>query len=370
MITASCDCGWGGEFQSQGRADFNQRRHSCDVWRAKTERSQRYATRMAAVDRTPKQCRHTGATHHHGHYLMYRDDECRCVPCVTAGARWRAVSGYRMANGLSERIDATPASEHVRRLVDAGMSVTQISAAADVHETTIRRILHDAQEQLRHDNAAAILAVPLNLGTEVVRGLVDATGVRRRARALVALGYNAGLIADMTGLGKETVKSLVYHDGAPGDRVKAATRRGITELYEKLSIDTGPRPTGAAATRARRTAQRRGWPVPLSWDDDTIDDPGAEPFIDQTVKRGGKAPADLDEFMHLVRGGVGYEEAAERLGVLVESVSNRARDLGRPDIVVMLAEAVHRVRHAKDAPSRIRDEMTLRANLPARREVA
>jgi hypothetical protein len=106
---------------------------------------------------------------------------------------------------------------------------------------------------------------------------VDATGARRRLRALVRAGWPVRRLAALCGLSLSTAYDLAL---GRRDAVEPATAAAVAAAYDRLW--TGP-PPGATAqdaagiNRARRYAAARGWPPPLAWDDDEIDNPKAHP---------------------------------------------------------------------------------------------
>ena len=97
---------------------------------------------------------------------------------------------------------------------------------------------------------------------------VDSIGISRRLQALVALGYNTvelGRLLDRT----PTWVSQLLHNRKP--KCNGDSARDVIELYKRLSMTPGP------SQYARDRAIRRGWMPPLAWDEDTIDDPAAQP---------------------------------------------------------------------------------------------
>jgi hypothetical protein len=119
----------------------------------------------------------------------------------------------------------------------------------------------------------------LSAGREL---LVDATGTRRRLRALGAIGWSARLIGERYGLSENWVSSVCANN-----RVQAATAEFAKRVYDDLSM-VPPVPVGhhekARVANAKSWARRNGWPPPLAWDDDTIDDPAASPQLDAVAE--------------------------------------------------------------------------------------
>lgn len=109
-------------------------------------------------------------------------------------------------------------------------------------------------------------------GVKAVRDVgVDPTGTVRRLRALAAVGWSWGVIAEKVGLYPEHVCRLAH---AGVSKVHRTTAVNIRALYDE---PWRQEPTGANAVRSRNIARKRGWAPPMAWDDDRIDDPDAQP---------------------------------------------------------------------------------------------
>lgn len=105
--------------------------------------------------------------------------------------------------------------------------------------------------------------------------LVDATGTVRRIRALQRLGWSLRTISLAAGRAETWAGSL-----ARVRSVSPATAATVRALYDDMSMRLPPTRTWqerSAVTKARNHAERAGWPPPLAWDEDAIDDPGASP---------------------------------------------------------------------------------------------
>lgn len=97
------------------------------------------------------------------------------------------------------------------------------------------------------------------------RRLVDATGTQRRIQALAAIGWPiVTLSAEMGFPCREYCQQILYRS-----RVLPATRDKVAELYERLCMTPGP------SAHARNRALKKGWAVPLAYDN--IDDPDEVP---------------------------------------------------------------------------------------------
>jgi hypothetical protein len=100
-----------------------------------------------------------------------------------------------------------------------------------------------------------------------VKLLIDSTGTRRRVQALQRIGWRA---EDIAALGPWNAKDAVY-ELTKRPRVTRRNAAVVVAIYDQLSMKPGP------SEETRRRAIRAGWPSPLAWDDDTIDDPDAQP---------------------------------------------------------------------------------------------
>ena len=103
----------------------------------------------------------------------------------------------------------------------------------------------------------------------------DSIGTARRIRALVAIGYTQAELAREIGMHESWVCKLAKGDRA---QVNSATVTRVTEVYNRLSMTPG------LSDRARRHALRHGWPPPLAWEEDEIDDPAVKPHTGRDTR--------------------------------------------------------------------------------------
>lgn len=120
--------------------------------------------------------------------------------------------------------------------------------------------------------------------------LVDATGTRRRLRALAAIGWPNAAIGALAGADHSTVSA--WSNNA---RVRAGTADTVRRVYDELSMTPGP------SAKVRQIAARKGWAPPLAWDDDSIDDPAARPSTGAWAARRA-APMDEIAVQRAMRG--------------------------------------------------------------------
>lgn len=293
----SCtECPFTGKYSSQAKANWAFSRHSCERHQLRAADTVRYLQRMSAVDRTPKPCLHKVAAHKHGTYACYVLDHCRCLPCGTANCDYEAnrtrQQAYGRWNGL---VDAEPAREHVRSLMAQGMGLKRIVAVSEVSQGQLWKLLYgkkrpdgtrDASKRIRPGTEAKILAVQLDLADGAN---VDSTGAVRRIQALVALGWSQSKIAARMGILRSN-----FTDLAQGrTEITVAHDKGIRALYDEWSMTLPPQEKHRdkiAASRSRNYAVAHGWVPPLAWDDESIDDSAAAPYVAT-----GPAGAAVDE---------------------------------------------------------------------------
>lgn len=288
---ATCDCGWSGVYSSDAKAQYALRRHSCEKQCRDAAAKARRLARAATVDRTPKPCTHTHTRHEHGTHACYVICRCRCVPCRDANTAYERTRSRQKAYGRwNELVDAQPARDHVLDLMRRGLGLARIGQLAGVSHGAMGKLIYGERRRggvpsrrIRPATAAKILAVTADLANlgAVIR--VDPTGTRRRLQALVATGWSGSKLAGL--LGRNPANFIPVISG--GRNVGAATARAVAEMYERLSMTPPPQVTHGdkiAASRARRWASNRGWPPPLAWDDDQLDDPAATPHTEAAAE--------------------------------------------------------------------------------------
>jgi hypothetical protein len=278
---------------------------------------------------------------------------CRCAECTAAN---RAADGQRSRAILYGRwqpyVDAEPVREHLRALAAAGIGHRRVGELAGVSSGSLSKILYGGpgsrppSKRVRPQTAAAILAVTSSPEQLAPGALVDVTGTRRRAQALVACGWSQARLARDLGLTAANFCAMLRRD-----QVTAATARAVGDLYGRLWNRPPPehdQRTRGAAARARNHAGREGWAPPLAWDDDQIDDPHAKPAQGwkrsaRTTRPSAELAEDAAELFR--REGYTRENAAARLGVSLPAlqsaldVTRRAREAGYEAQRARFAEA-------------------------------
>lgn len=216
-----------------------------------------------------------------------RWSNCGCESCRKHRNRIQKLR----RSGALPAIPIDAAWRRIDDLLAAGWTVTAIAEAAGIpfQSVWLAKSRRDAgvQKYLSYKNAVAILAVPLDETTRP--GWYSDTGVRRRLQALGALGWSAQAILDEAdnlgveaGLSPDTLNKI-RRGGI--NRVSPRTARFVRAVYGPLSVRRAP--AGNSATLTLHHAAKGGWAPPAAWDDDTIDDPAAEPH--------GSMPVQFDE---------------------------------------------------------------------------
>jgi hypothetical protein len=121
---------------------------------------------------------------------------------------------------------------------------------------------------------------------------VPAAGTMWQLRSLIAMGHDATRIAAALGTTPATARRLI---GGRTATITPALRNLACQLQDAWWDKRPPENTPArraAATTARRTAQRNGWPQPAALDEDRLDQPGYRPYsIWRPAAGTGTAPA-------------------------------------------------------------------------------
>lgn len=184
---------------------------------------------------------------------------------------WRVAT----ARGTKFRVPNGPVADRIQHWLDQGHSYTQIAAAAGCSRRTVSGIVAAAHPTCNHDTARKILAARLGAADVPEYQPVDATGTRRRLRALMAIGHSLISIAREL---RHAVGALSKVVNGHYPMVRGTTARAVAALYRLWSARPG------RCVRSRTRAAAEGWPGPLAWDRD-IDDPNAQPETDQNAHR-------------------------------------------------------------------------------------
>ncbi|MEU0940372.1 hypothetical protein [Embleya sp. NPDC005971] len=208
----------------------------------------------------------------HG-YARYRLDGCRCYTCAYAVSEYNAHRQRSLTAGTwAPWVDAEPARLHLCALADAGLGSRRVADLTGLRRNTVQNLRHTDRARVRAATAAAILALEPTLDNIAPHAPVSGLGTTRRLRALVRAGWPQSHLAEHVGQTGPIVKNTPRS-------VTARTARDTRTLY-RLIAELDPRAHGIPehiAQRTRTRATAHGWPGPMCWDDDTIDNPDVEP---------------------------------------------------------------------------------------------
>jgi hypothetical protein len=217
----------------------------------------------------------------HG-YARYKLNGCRCYTCGWAVAQYRDHREQLLRRGQWQPyVDADPARQHVANLKACGLGDRTIANLAGLERKTVRVLVHGRPErgtpppaQIRPATAAAILSVEPTAENLPDAAVISSAGTVRRLQALVAAGWPQAQLAARLGMTPGNFGATLRRE-----QVIVRTARAVGSLYDQL-WNTDPSAAGVdnqATARARNHARSHGWAPVGAWDDDTIDDPTAEP---------------------------------------------------------------------------------------------
>lgn len=156
---------------------------------------------------------------------------------------------------------------HLKALLRAGFAMKDLVSLTGLSRHELGEMLRSNATHTSQKSASRVMSVqfhPIDDG----RRKTPAIGAKRRLQALAALGFSLESLAARVHRSVAEVEAL-HHGGL-------ITRRlwfTISELYDELSM-TASAPDEGVRDWARH---EMGWPPPLAWDDDEIDDPRAHP---------------------------------------------------------------------------------------------
>lgn len=265
----------------------------------------------------------------HGDYGYANKQKCTCEPCLVARRRYQKRLAFDHAQGGSRRVDVTPVREHLQMLMDAGLSIHQIASATNptVFASTIYNILYGNRntgrpvEWLRNrDTADRLLAVTYEAAA-AIPALVPMVGVHRRIQALAYMGHSKTVLARELGITESAV-----HDYMKRDTCLSSTVAEIHEVYQRLAMVHGD------SERLRWQSRKRGWMPPMAWDEDTIDDPDAEPdlasvvcIVDECSRHVLRASLCRSHYNEVCRRG-GFGQRSQRYREAVLALGKRAHN--------------------------------------------
>lgn len=239
---------------------------------------------------------------------------CQLPECAQENYRYMSQLRLEHHRGQRRRTDATQSRHHIERLIAANWTQAQIARAAGLAHHVIGDIRR-GQQTAASATALAILSVPIGPAPADVRD-IDATGTRRRLRALVAIGWPIDHLAPRLGIFATALGNIARGEL---EHVRIATADTVALHYQQLSRVPGP------SNRGRILARKKGWHGPLAWDGN-IDDPQAQPETSDAYEDVPKYERDPDrarEMVHLHLLGESIPVIAKKVGTTEKYVSDQ-----------------------------------------------
>lgn len=246
---------------------------------------------------------------------------------------WRKKWNIDRHRGLLRVVPATEAETHVQNLVQRyGVSIRGIADASGISRQLISNLNRGLKQGIRRDSEAAVLAVTAEsvLSRPKGEGFVPNIGGRRRIQALMAMGWRHQDLTPLLGL---NTANIIHQQG---DWFTKRKHDAIKGLYDQLWNKRGP----ATALSINRIA-KAGYAPPLAWDDETIDDPTAQPNYGARVYAQGRAPEDaikradanVEDIEFLLDAGHNWLEIPARLGTTADALERSLHRSGRGDLI-------------------------------------
>lgn len=189
---------------------------------------------------------------------------CTCQDC----RRWKSRSQKLYRCGRLQLPDRDAAMLRLQTWVDRGWQPSAIASATGITAHGAQQLLWRLRNGgLRYLQGCTVERI-LN-ARRPTEGRIDACGPRRRLQALAWMGWTLQAVHERTGI---PMMTLSYLRSGQINLVAVRTINAITDLYDQVQNTPG----GSKWSRSV-VAERKGWAPPAAWDEDTIDDPAAEP---------------------------------------------------------------------------------------------
>ncbi|OHU55975.1 hypothetical protein BKG83_17525 [Mycobacteroides chelonae] len=208
-------------------------------------------------------------------------NECRRDGCISpAHARGLCANHHKQwvhrlrAYGrfASERCPIEAPIERVRQLRAVGVGLRQLQELTGLPRVTFAKLEKPGRQWVSRRTYELIMGIPAAPAYVLAspEAFIDSTGTTRRLRALARVGYGGPQITEMLGIDDRGRFCDLYSGRAK--HIKAGRAMEVAVLFKRLELTEGP------SRIARDRAIKKGWPLPLQWDEDTIDDPAAKPI--------------------------------------------------------------------------------------------
>lgn len=262
-----------------------------------------------------------------------------CTRCGDGPRKARGLCGFHYAKQRAHErargefvpllVPGDAAIAHFAVLRAAGMGIPRIAELSGIPRLTLDHLGKPGRRMVARTTETLLLAVPIPAGAHdellAAGAKIPILGSRRRLRALCRAGYAQDDILARLGLKPGSCGLSKIYSG-PRPYITASRARTIAALFDELQLIPGP------SRRAVADAKRKGWPHPLEWDEDTIDDPAAEPapppVPPMRIANGLAIPADFGEIVAEHRElGRSDRTIAALLGIKLDTLQSRIRRL-------------------------------------------
>lgn len=261
--------------------------------------------------------------------------------------RWQKQWRVERNRGLKRTTGPERAQAHVQELTNSlGVSIRAIADASGTSPAVISELNRGICHGLMVRTEKAILAVKPEdiLGRPNLNGSVPNIGTRRRIQALMAMGWRHQDLTPLLGFNSGNV---VHQAGNWITRRKHEATKGV---YDRLWNQRGP----ATRISLARVA-KAGYAPPLAWDDDSIDDPNAEPDLGAKVYAQGRPPAGairrseaiVEDVEFLLNDGHTWSTIPDRLGTTPAALDRQLHREGRSDLINRAKTMTDRLAYAR-----------------------
>lgn len=256
-----------------------------------------------------------------------------CDPCREAKRTYARRHSKEAKLGRPRLVDADMLRRHVKALVREGMTRSDIARAAGVDHETVRFILGGARQVNVKTFRALAAVTPSGQSETFMRRDLAA----RKIRALAAIGHPLKFIAAELGMRPQALANIIHDYRPHQNRVTRETWDAVSALYDRLHMTPGP------SNATRNIAAKRGWPVPLAYED--IEDPTEQPADWQYV-----ADNRADQLRDLADMNAGVTEACRRLKISRAALEKWCARNGLSDVYRQMAarEALGENQHMRE----------------------
>lgn len=244
---------------------------------------------------------------------LYPGKTCDCAECRPIRLRTMKHYTYRRLR-VTGRDDARAV---LNAYLAAGYSPHRVATLTGLASSAVFSLAGERDRRMTQTTVTAILGLPMPPPPFLV-------GATRRLQALARLGWGLYDVAQRTGIPRATLSA--FRNRPPSRCADESRITAILEVYNELCMTLAP--DDRFHNKTRRLAERRGWAPPLAWDDETIDDPTAEPdYGSWKLGYSTRRLPDTDTLVAEVNRS-GVRIAAERYAVKPSSVRNALRRAG------------------------------------------